>query len=682
MEIQLYEPEIPMPVPKTLLRAAGVVLRIDAITEDAKLWLTDVASTQCKTCDWSQLQAAMRQGIVSIVDETAAVQALLVPVHLRAQEQRLIEDIPAAFRTEKALAVMLTKRRWILELERQGVKNFNPSPFLREVIRDVEHKLQEKCPYGLDAIYLAARTLRRNGGDHRSLLPQFHRRGGPGSHRLDSAVDRIIAQALDDAENPASGKLRPVKIHRAVEVMVRTHNAASAQALISTPSLPTITRRFNERFDPYVVCVRNEGKKRADQIFRETGSRIRVDQALDVVHYDDTDTATFLVDDRTGLPWGRAWLTAGVDENTAAVLGCALSERARSSESALEAVIHGIFPKDHNRPEFAKCRGKWEWYGQPGIVNLDNASYNATLQFQASVLEFDTEVAFARPHQPTDKSDIEHFNSRVKSEFIHDLPGWVGPKEDREMLDVGLGSAVMTLDDFRQRLFAWIVDEYSNKPCGKFGKTPREAWREQFQELPPLLPRKRPSQELMGTIFQKLTFRDSGGLLRMRLHYWSQDLADLRKKMGANAEVMLRYLPSSLAFLYVLNPFTKNYLKVPCTDDARYVEGLTNYQQSLVLKKARLMKMRAPGLTEMYKARQALISDTKELLSSKKLRQRKLGYQIHRSGLTDVSGVQPESSAVHKLETKFREVMVSAVEDMVTDVDEVELEMDEEMELE
>ncbi|MGJ7537724.1 MULTISPECIES: hypothetical protein [unclassified Variovorax] len=702
MDPTTTQSEIAMPPLKTLLRTAGQVLRIDAITDGDKLWLTDVASTESRTCRWPALRVAMGNGIILLAEEDAVEAAQLTPVHLRSDEQALIEGIPVPFRTEKAVGIMLSKRKWLKALERHGVATFNPTPRLRAVIKDVEHELQEECPFGVDTLYQAARAVRRNEGNHRSLLPQFHLRGGPGGRRLHPEVERIIDKALEQAADPSSGMLRAVKVHNAVNSMIQLHNgviaiverpdyvmtvpqtpdAETQKRALDVPSLPTVTRRFNDRFTPYAICVRNEGKKRADQKFREHGARIRVDQALDIVHYDDTDTAVFLIDPKTGLPWGRCWLTAGVDEHTSAVLGCSMSERPRSSESAFEAVVHGIYPKDPRSPDFSLCRGKWEWYGQHGIVNLDNASYNATLQLQASVLEFDSEIAFSRPHHPTDKPDIEHFNHRLKAEFIQDLPGWVGPKEDRELLDVGLGSAVMPIDLFRKRLFAWIVDEYSNKPCGWQGKTPREAWREQFRDTTPLLPRRSPSQELMGTIFQPLTFRDSGGLLRMRLRYQSPQLEELRKRLGARATVWTRYMPSDLSYVYVLDPLSKNYLKVPCIEDSRYVHGLTNYQQSLILKKARLMKFRSPGLVQMYEARQVLVKDTKELLKSKKMRNRKLGYLVEKSGLESPSGDIQDAAEVRPTTPLIVNVMVTAVENMVADVDEVEFERDEEMELE
>lgn len=671
---------IEMPQVKALLRASGVVCRVDKIDSNNAFWLTDVASTQTRRVSWDSLRTAMEQGVVRSAFSADADQALLVPIHLRSDAEKIFKSIPVAFRTDKAVAVMFEKQRWLAAIEKHGLEYLNPSRRFAAVLKDVERQLKEKCPYGMDALYLAHRTMKANEGDVRSLLPQFHLRGGGGGSRLFDEVEALMKEALDEAEDPSSGKLKAMKTYRALVVKLMLHNR-TAERPRKCPSLPTVTRRFKERFSPYVICVRNEGKRRADQKYRETTPRVRMDRALEIVHYDDTDTAVFLTDERTGLPWGRAWLTVGIDEATQELHGMALSERARSTESAFEAVLNGIYPKNHDSVDFARCKSKWEGFGQPGIVNLDNASYNATLSLQASLLEFGIEVAFARPHHPTDKSDIEHFNHRFKAEFIQDLPGYVGPKEDREKLKDGMGSAVMTKREFRQRLLAWKNDEYSNTPNDRTGLTPREAWRAQFVDLPPPLPRHSPAQELMGTIIQELKFRDSGGLERMKLNYQSGPLAELRKRLGARAKVVVRYKPSDLSFIYVLNPFTKNYLRVPCASDPRYVVGLTNYQQHLVLKKVRLMKLASTGLPAMYEARMALVKDTKDLLKSKKMRQRKRAYQTLESGLI-VPGGEFETVVPQKSSPLIIDVMVTAVEDMVADLDETEFEFDEEVEAE
>lgn len=112
------------------------------------------------------------------------------------------------------------------------------------------------------------------------------------------------------------------------------------------------------------------------------------------------------------------------------------------------------------------------------------------------------------------------------------------------------------------------------------------------------------------------------------------------------------------------------------------MQGMSNYQQHLVLKKVRLLKLQSRSLDAMYEARQTLVKDTKELLRSKKMRQRKLGYQVHASGLQSPEDHQRGDASLAKAQSLTVNAMVSAVEDMVTDVNEIEFELDEEMELE
>ena len=84
----------------------------------------------------------------------------------------------------------------------------------------------------------------------------------------------------------------------------------------------------------------------------------------------------------------------------------------------------------------------------------------------------------------------------------------------------------------------------------------------------------------------------------------------------------------------------------------------------------------------MYEARQALVTDTKDLLKSKKMRNRKLGYLVEKSGLDAPHGDIQDVVDVRSTTRLIVNATVTAVEDMVADVDEVKFERDEEMELE
>lgn len=648
-----------------LLRAAGRVLRVAEIAGTEKVTLQDAETGALKTCHLEILTQAMQQGALAAVSPRAARTPFRTSVRRITEDAAIIEKIPAALRSPAAIKVMLTKLKWLKMLRAHGERTMRPSEHLQMAIREVEHRTKEKCPLTMSTLYEADRLLKKNNGDVRVLLPRFHQRGGWRQSRLEPMVEQFISDALEAAAKH-KGSIRATEIKDSVSNSVAQINVVSPGNELKVPSLPTIIRRINDRFTAYELCLRQYGEKRADRLYRETYARVRAVHPLDVVQYDDTDTAQFLIG-RNGLPWGRAWLTVGVSESTGVPLGHSLGERARSRETALEAIINGIFPKNPANPEFRGCKGEWEWYGHHGLIVLDNASYNTSEDLEAGLLEFGSEVGYARPHHPTDKSDIEHFNHRLKAEFISEELGWVGPKEDRAMLDRGLETAVWTFDDFHARLMRWMVDVYANKPLYKTGKTPREMWREAFQLAQPLLPLRQPSQQLVGTIRSSLRFRDSGGLKRMELRYNSKDLEVLRKKMGHRAEVEIRYHPRNLSYIFVKNPFTSHYLRVDCIEDARYVDGLTNFQQRLILAKVRLSKARNPNIEKLVEARDALVKETAELSKSKSMQKRKRAQLHERAGL----GADPAQAGTtaYKATVTEEEELVSELELMTRELE-------------
>ncbi len=341
-------------------------------------------------------------------------------------------------------------------------------------------------------------------------------------------------------------------------------------------------------------------------------------------------------------------------------------------ESALNAVVTAIYPKNPEDPDFELCEGRWEWYGHIGEVILDNASYNVSPSLQAAIHEFGAVTKFTKPGEPQNKSNIEYFFHLLTEGFIVNQPGWSGPKQDREMIDRGLGSAIYTVADFKQRLVKWIVDEYSNKPRAPSGLTPREAWHKQFEDMPPLLPRHQPSKELIGTIPVKLTFRHSGGLLRLHLRYQSSELEVLRKRLGRSAKVIARYSPWNLEYLYVLDPSTKHYLKVPCIEDPRYVTGLTNYQHRLVCKKLRLMKLNPQSIANLQAAREALAAQTAKYKTSKKLIERRLSVQAGDLSASRFSCERESGnlSAANQISNFDSTVLVTELEDLMAKLEE------------
>jgi len=655
-------------IPDTVLRAGGVFFRVlgPCPTDLTFLLLEEINTLEVRRVSASALRTGCSDGTVCMVSVDAALDLSSDQrADGSASVQIAAEDVPPALRSEKANSIFVEKVRWLKALNRHGAGSLRPCDETRSLFMEVAREMGGPPPFTLNTLYSAQLKVRKAQGAYRAIFPAFFRRGGAGQVRLSTVVEGAIGKVLSELRVDASKKIVTATVTREVR-----NTLLSAKATDKPPSAPTVKRRIDASFSNYEICVRNHGKAAADRKFRNTTGRVRAERALDVVQYDDTDTCLFVIDERSGLPWGRPWLTAGIDEKTQMPMGMDLSEVPRSQESALDAIFHGVFPKSITAS--SNCTGRWEAYGHHGIVVLDNASYNSTIAVESALLSFNTEVEYARPHHPTDKESIERFNGTLKRDFIRNLPGWSGPKEDRESLKEGIGTAVLTTQEFLKRFTKWLVDDFMNEP-GDDGMSPRERWRREFKDHSPFMPRRRIDTELASSVPGTLTFRDSGGLLRLGLRYQSTDLYELQRKLGQKATLNYRYLRKSLARIFVENPITGAFLVVPCAEDSSYYQGITNYQHRLIIKSARLAGIKCPTLADLVEHRNKLAGNSLRLAGSKKMSERKASVRWDaRSRGAGEPGNHPKKGAAKPKEQKT--IVISALEAMVRDLQDVELE--------
>lgn len=603
--------------PGVTLTAGGILCEVMECAAD-QVCLKRLGTQQTRWVDVGRLGQQIAEGVVSI--------AKLVPRPVVTQEAphelaRVLTDLPIDLRSEAALRVFVEKHRWLRELHRAGLVVGTPHDIKLLILQEVERRLGQKCPFKLSTLYKASLVLRKHGGDPRALLPMFHLRGGKGRGRLDPHVEMAVEHALDSAEGEKDERLIQQDLWDSVVARVRQINVMGyGQEPLRPPCLSTVSSRVHQRFSAYEIARRRFGTNRANRMFRENGARIVAERALEVAEADDKDTRVFLVDDQTGLPWGRCWMTAVVDQNTDAVLGMEISEIPRSRWSLASAIHRSIFPKDMHEPQYQGCHGAWECYGLPGVLLFDNASYTHCLSIEGQLLELGCEVSWARPYAPTDKSKVEHFNGEY-GRWVQTLPGFCGRSGDRDGLEKGLGTAVFTLSAFPCASSAFVVDNYMSRPRGS-GRSIFDGWRRQMRLCPPIQPRFRRDDILLNTLPYNLKLRDAGGLLRLGLRYQSDELAALRRKVGWRALVRVRINPSNLRIVYVQDPDTGFYLVVPCIDNADYVNGLTEYQQKLIIKMCRHLKLYHPAYEQLVYARERLVHETIALAKSKKMRDR------------------------------------------------------------
>ncbi len=543
-------------------------------------------------------------------------------------DKRVIDRIPVDMQSPAALKVLFDKLHWIQALRSIGATSaMSDDELAIEMLRARQVLVHAEEDYKPSTIRRAWQELNRTS-DPRSLMPNFQSRGGVSQHRTATKADELLDGRFDEAEDVKHGRLRPIGFYDQHVIDVSAYNAQPGVTPIEPLSERTLRRRFDARFDRYLVTLRNKGKAAADADARSSGARIRAELPLEASQFDDTDGEVFLVDERSGLPWGRAFITAGIDEATRSLLGAELSEKPRDTFSALSALQNAILPKDMSAAQFKRCKQSWYAYGGIGEVQWDNALYfkSAALMEAASV-DASAIPGWSIPHKPTGKQGIEYWNRTLKTEFTPDLPGWRGPKRTREGLDEGAGSAVLGLSEYIELFNRWLTDDYSNR-ARSGGRSPRQKWNAHFcNGRRPLMPYNTQAFQLLATLRETVHFRDSGNILRMGLRYGSCELDQLKRSLGPDADLKARIHPYHLETMYVLDARRQVFLSIPCIEPLDYVAGLTNYQQSLIIKVARENGKRNPSLADCVAARAALCKEVAQKRTSKKMLERRQAYR-------------------------------------------------------
>jgi putative transposase len=590
------------------------------------------------------------------------------------EERIIITQLPTGIYSQAARDVMLTKVRWVRALQARGFTSFGDLDAVEIAMREIHAKNKSLELYRPSTIRDAGRIIEKSRSG-RAVLPRFHDRGGRGGRRTSTKVEEILQVHVDKvAHKDYKGAIIFSNIQEKVQAEYTKWERENPGTILRAPSVQTISRRVRERVDEYALCVHNTNQAHANRKYLETGAKVSVLDFEDEWQFDDTDSESFLIDPISNLPWGRAYITMGIDVGTLVIPGFELSEKSRCTWSAKSALVNAILPTDMTRPEFSTCSGTFIGCGIPSVSVFDNALYNHALEFEDSAETLGTIVGWSKPHTPTGKSQIENANGTVKREFSPHLPGYRGPKRERDGLEEGPGTAVLTLPEFRQRFAKWVCDEYSNKPRLE-GMTPRQMFEKWSQRHNTVLPNNMAATRVQfATAKAEYTFRDSGGILRMKLRYQNAALANLRKNLGSKAKVEIRFDPQDMSRIWVRVPGLTNkfayprgvLIEVPCIEPHGYANGLTLKQQQLILKKCYDNRLKNPSIEQMVSAREEVRHIVDQLRGSKKFVERRAAMR---------HGTMPEGTKAPRATENV--VLKSELEDVIDQLDAIEIDEEE-----
>lgn len=643
----------------TVVRIGGTVCEVQEVKEN-EVRLRNWETNEVKDADLDKLRklvGGIDFFVISPEDKDEKVIDLLAR---HDGERKFLSALPTDSRSKASMRDTIIKVRWLRALKQWHEERGAPVPQARDISDLIIAYLAKK--HGLP-VYGAAtlwRWAKEGEEDATRLICKYNLRGGAGQHRTEPRSEELLMSTI---ERVREGKLKlsPSSIHEDMNEKTREFQKEGAASEIAVPSISTIGRRLNKLISPYERVALKAGKKVANKAFRATVGRPVVTHPGLVTEFDDLDTKLFCVNRALGLPWGRPWITAGVDQSSYYPAGLSLDNTSRSGWSAVNALVNSIEAKDMAAVNelYAEGEERYEWdaHGYPTQVIFDNALYN-----NQRIVSLSTDVgdaSWARPYTPTDKRAVEYFWKRMLEDFLSELPGWRGDKADSDAIKNGMCTAVLDVDELKMRLLRWMLGRYVKRPM-ESGWTSEQLYREQHQAISFRI--KQPPDVHRLRLLKTLTFADTvtwtrNGIKMLGLLYQDADLFSLfMNRAGGRMKVNIRVDPTDLEFIYVHVPGTDIVLMVECVY-RDYAKGLSLYQHQMVRKFCSEKKIRNPSIFELTKGRAEFCVTVSQWEKSGQLRHRKAAERA--GGLKPVSG------------TKV--VVVTELESQCDELDEVEL---------
>lgn len=641
--------EARQPAAEQLWRVGQTIFRIGRLDEEhGEIELVHFESKEAKFITIDEFRN-LRPGVDITYVPTPQTSEEMVDLLARDDATRsMIRKLPTDGRSFAQLAQMTIILNWIRVLT---LENYLPVRACELWEPDIEKMARQ---HGLPVV--GAETLTKwanRGALDAACIPQYDKRGGRGQSRIDARAADVLGATIDETRaGKTKIKLTTIDVSTETNSRIRALNAASAEGRpILEPSASTVGRILKQSISPYELAVARFGPLQAERMFTPSSRRPRMDFVNGMFEFDDLDTKTYLICHVSGLPWGRGLLTLGVDQKSCFPVGASLDDKARSSTTAIDAVVNSIECKRVEDFVDGKHDLTWEAQGYPAGMLFDNALWNNErfVTLNADVAD----VSYARPFYPKEKREIEYLNNQIVHGFLDHQPGFRGPLDDPDGIKQGLKTAVLSMQLFRTRFFTWLLGVYANRPMDD-GLSPRQKYLEEGEiKFRSLVPPDTRRLRLLRTIpFDEQLTWGRGGIRTMGLTYQCEEqFKKWINRAGGSMKVDPRIDAKDLSKLYISIPDSDFVLIIPCLE-ADYVVGLTLYQQKLILKMCRQLKKSNPSLADMYAARRALAAMTAQMVTSGKIRERRAAY---RTG--DVS-TTADTEAVHEVELAMDQLML------------------------
>jgi putative transposase len=415
------------------------------------------------------------------------------------------------------------------------------------------------------------------GKDLNALVEQHCKKGNSKPRHPDDLTE-IVQEAINAKYLKLErGTIQDV-IDKAKIDVLRENDLRPASTALPTPTR-RLVRRLIEAIPVYDRYVARYGRTAADKKWRGVRQHRTTAAPLERVEMDHTPLNLMVVDDDTGQPLGRPWVTAAIDDYTRCVLGMHISFDPPSYLTVAECLKHAMLPKTSLRKLYPRIVNDWDAHGVMRELVVDNGLEFHSTSLENACLSLGIEIHYAARKTPWFKGKIERFLGTFNRGVAHGVRGTTfGDLFEKADYDP-TKHAVVRYSTLKEVAMMWIVDVYSQKEHRTLHVPPATMWANSIDPDEILLPDDlaRFDAVLGKSEGRSLTHK---GIELDGLLYNSADLISLRRKHGEAFDVEIRVNPQNLGTIVVFSPDLRDMFVVPAIS-RDYAAGLSAWQHKL-----------------------------------------------------------------------------------------------------
>ncbi|MHA2283948.1 MAG: TnsA endonuclease N-terminal domain-containing protein [Promethearchaeota archaeon] len=411
----------------------------------------------------------------------------------------------------------------------------------------------------------------------------FPKKRSPYKSRLDPLVEQLLQEAVE-GWNESSGR----QIKAAYEsFMIECLKKGFPEKKI--PSLMTFWDRTQK-----LPAVEVHGKFPAKKsITVKRGLTATYREGLHpgcVIQIDHTQADIWIVDDFTKQPFCRPWITLAVDVFSRSIWGIFVSVDPPSQESVAQCLLSGLVPKkmlkDWQKFQHQMLKDgidpehyQWNSSGFPARIQVDNGKDFMANSIKSFCMRLNITLEFRPIKTPEYGGFVESVWDTINDAIRNDTllgrvfslpksrepckrpkfrtPNGYDPKKD----------AALTMEDFREWLFTYLITRYSTDTRARQAHSPNEIWAdgitgENYQPLGGALRSIDIGEWKQLDYLSKIevdSILSRSGLRHRNIYYSSEWLIEARKSklLKDGTRIIFRISNWDRRFAWVRDPDTK-----------------------------------------------------------------------------------------------------------------------------